>query len=55
MWKEDGVEEVGGFKQRFHRKERRQEKWSDDILNNVCHGGDVRDGEMWGQELVSQK
>lgn len=31
----------GGLNKGFIEKERREEKWWDDVWNNVCHGGDV--------------
>lgn len=37
----DGEEGGGLFEQRFHRRERGEEKWWDDIWNNVCHSRDV--------------
>lgn len=54
----EGEEGVGGgglFEQRFHRRKRGEEKWWDDIWNNVCHSRDMWIGEMLGQLLVSQK
>lgn len=37
------------------RKRKEGRKWWDDVLNNVCHAGDVRNGNKSRQLLVCQE